>query len=124
MKKYGFSATAGAALFVFAVAARLSDMNFPSEDVLTQSLMLLSDACLLPGVILLGVGGLLFVSGTGMFDIISYTLMSITGGGGVGYYEYKCERKSRKRNPAPTLFVGVGFLILSIVFGLIYCLFI
>lgn len=121
MKKYGFSAAAGAALFVFAAVIELSDTNFNSDDTLTQSLMLLSDACLLPGVIMCSVGGLVLISGTGLFDVISYALTSLTGGGGAGYYEYKCERKQRKRNPAPTLFVGVGFLFLSIVFGLIYC---
>ncbi len=121
MKKYGFSAAVGAALFVFAAAAGLSGTRTEAGNALAQSLILLSDACLLPGVLLLSAGGLAFVSGTGMFDVISYTLSLLTGGG-TGYYEYKCERKKRKRNPAPTLCVGVGFLLVSILFGTVYCL--
>ena len=120
VKKYGLSVAAGVVLFVFAAVVRLSGGDFQLGDGLSGILMLLSDACLLPGAILCSVGALIFISGTGMFDIISYTLTSLTGGG-AGYYEYKNQKKAKKRNPTPMLFAGVGFLFLSIVFGFLYC---
>lgn len=93
----------------------------------------LSDCSLIPGILLIGLYLLAWLSNDGMFDGIGYAgkfaISMIIPNHKVysakdGYYKYKQE-KAEKRSKSinkDALFVGLGYLIIAIIFYVIYLL--
>lgn len=88
----------------------------------------LCDGFFVPAVILLGVGGIIFVRNRGSFDLAGYGISSVffTAFPGLRHrekeepFEY-IERKRSERKPAPEfLITGGTFLLLTVVFLVIY----
>lgn len=94
---------------------------------------LLCDGCFVAAVLLLGCGGILFCQKKGAFDIFGYGMKSALGlilpGASLmdsdvkeDYFTY-CERKAKERkNHHQPVLVGLGYLVLSGVFMVIYTL--
>ncbi len=91
---------------------------------------LLSDACMLPGALIGGVGVLVFASNGGFFDMLAYGVIhffdlfrpNVRNEKYRNYYEYKQTKAGRKRQFAHMLVVGLFFLILSGIFSLVWYL--
>ena len=86
----------------------------------------LSDSCLIVGVIFGGVGGLSYMAGEGFYDIFGYGIKTVwklfrTGKPAGEFADYKAE-KAKERRPwrKEMFFTGLGFLLLSAVFWLLY----
>ena len=86
----------------------------------------LSDGCFISAVIFIGMGGLLWISTTGFFDIFSYSFKSLLvlfsplkkASEHPHYYEYKCEKEA-KREGKPithtTLIAGLVIMAASLI---------
>ncbi len=86
-----------------------------------QVLRILSDAFFVPGVILAGVGLLIFASNGGAFDMLSYAFIrffdlfrrDVRNKKYKDFYEYREAKKDKKRGMAFMLIVGVIFIALA-----------
>lgn len=89
----------------------------------------ISDGFFVAGFLFAGVGALIWLSSTGTLDIISYGFKSLlvlftpykkkVGEG--GFYEYKVRQKEKRKGvPFQILWVGLGYVLLSLMFTLIY----
>ncbi len=89
---------------------------------------LLSDACIVSGVMVGGVGALVFASNSGVFDMLAYGIQHIfdlfrPNGRSERYrdfYEYKQSKGDRHRPVAFMLAVGLVFLALSGIFSTVW----
>ena len=92
----------------------------------------LSDGCFVVGLWLTGLGGLIWVSTTGFFDIMAYSirygLHALVGllipqkrTPGMSFYDYKLEREEKRRAPRyGLLLTGVALVVLSALFLWVY----
>ncbi len=113
---------------VAAIAVFVWRLNNPPSDLGSMPVMqALSDGFFVVGLLLLGFGILMWVSTTGVLDIITYGFKSLIylftpfqkERGTGGFYEYKLEKKEkRKAVPFEYLWIGAGMLILSFIFAL------
>lgn len=101
---------------------------FSSGDA-TVVMQKLSDACLAVGVVLFGVGLLIFCANHGAFDMLVWGLKSglarlipglATKFGKKTYAEYKEERDDRKKPFVFMLLVGLCFIVLAVLFVILY----
>ncbi len=81
----------------------------------------LSDACFSSGVMLSGVGGLLFAASRGVFDLMFYSVHSLftitfrrEQRGSLA--EYTAERQEKRRDFKELIVTGVVFIVLSVIF--------
>ena len=101
--------------------------NYPSDMEFMPVMQALSDGFFIIGMICTGFGLIMWISTTGVLDIISYGFKSILylftpltkekdeG----GFYEYKLEKQAkRKEVPFEYLWLGVGALVFSIIFAM------
>ncbi len=91
---------------------------------------ILSDSCLLPGVLLSGMSVLGWIGSKGTYDIFGYTGHSFLAMfkrdsyfAKESYYDY-CSRKNTERKPfnLPRLIVGVAFILLGVALTVVYLL--
>ncbi|MBQ8249901.1 MAG: DUF3899 domain-containing protein [Clostridia bacterium] len=82
---------------------------------------ILSDCFIIPGVVLTGFALLSYISCTGVFDMLTYSVYSLinTDEKG-GYYDYKCRKKEKRTLYHGTLFCGIGFTALGMIFLALY----
>ena len=81
----------------------------------------LCDAFFVSGVLLAGIGGLLFVSSKGVFDLAFYSVRSLftitfRKERSESPSEYIERKRDERRNWKPQLFTGLIFILLSVVF--------
>lgn len=114
---------------VLALAIAYWRFNNHPADYDIDVMYALSDGFFLVGAANLAFGALLWISTTGIFDIISYGFKSVLylftlrkkDKDEGGYYEYKLRKQeNRKAVPFETLWIGAGLLILGIVFYFIW----
>ena len=84
----------------------------------------ISDGFFVVGLIFAGIGLLLAISSTGIFDMLGYafksliylfTPMTIDRSQG-GFYEYKMRKKEQRRAvPLYILWVGIAFIVIALV---------
>lgn len=108
-----------------------------SKDVFGQTdakavMQILSDGFLVPGVLLAGVGLLIFASNGGAFDMLAYGFRLLFVGlqnlfrkdkiekKYKDYYEYHESRSKSKISIAFMLIIGVVFILLAVIFLLCY----
>ncbi len=104
--------------------------NFWTETDLAQKYRILSDAFTVPGVILIMVSLLIWVSSEGFFDGITYALKQVSGMfipsvgrkyKHVKYHEYKAEKKEKRLHGYWfLLFVGLVFVAIAVVFLILF----
>lgn len=103
--------------------------NIPSDKTVTNYLKVLSDSCLIPGVIVLCMYVLTLVSKEGIFDGLTYSFKYVVNKfvpsrkvlENESYYDYKKEKaEKRKSSYVEALVVSIFFICLSILFYLLY----
>ena len=108
--------------------------DYPAEESKTQMVMhYLSDSTIIPGIFLILLYGLAWVAKDGIFDGIGYASRFVGAmfipnlkmyKGRDGFYEYKkqkAEKREKELNKDP-LIVGIGYLVLGIIFYILYCI--
>lgn len=114
---YAVSAVVGMVVFTIIVCTK----KIWNYDDGKQVLRILSDAFFVPGVILAGVGLLIFASNGGAFDMLSYAFIrffdlfrrDVRNKKYKDFYEYREAKKDKKRGMAFMLIVGVIFIALA-----------
>lgn len=99
-----------------------------SQTDVTVVMQILSDAFFVPGIILSGVGLLVFASNGGVFDMLAYaTIMFFSlfkknprNRKYKDFYEYRQAKKEKKRGFAFMLIVGLAFIAVSVIFVICY----
>ena len=123
--KYSITVAVGAAVAAFLVWQH----DLFGTDSIVRSFHILSDAFVVPGVLLLMVGVLIWVANFGIFDMLGYA------GSRVGmmfipsykkydhqtYYDYKERRKDKRISGYSfILHVGLAFFAVGVVFLILY----
>ena len=114
---YVVSAVVGMVVFTIIVCTK----KIWNYDDGKQVLRILSDAFFVPGVILAGVGLLIFASNGGAFDMLSYAFIrffdlfrrDVRNKKYKDFYEYREAKKDKKRGMAFMPIVGVIFIALA-----------
>ena len=97
---------------------------------LAEKYKLLADAFTIPGILLIMVAALVWVSSEGFFDGISYAVTQFSGMiiPSIGkkykhmkYYDYKMEKKEKRSGGYSFLFfVGLLFTVIAVVFVILF----
>ncbi|MGN0818597.1 MAG: DUF3899 domain-containing protein [Candidatus Coproplasma sp.] len=98
--------------------------NVTGQESVKPVLTILSDAFFVPGVILAGVGLLVWVSAGGVFDMLAYGAImffdlfrkDLSNRKYKDFYEYRQAKKEKNRDFGFLLLVGLVFIAVSIVF--------
>lgn len=88
----------------------------------------LSDAFIVPGIMTLGLGGLIFCTNGGVFDMLAFGVIKLFD---VlkkdlkkvkyhDFYEYRQSKEGRNREYAHLLIIGALFVIIGIIFIFVY----
>lgn len=119
--------TSGAAVLAGVIVMWLEGF-FSGLDVINQ-MRVLADAFSVPGVLLIMIGVLVWVSSEGIFDAFGYAfyharamfIPSFRAYKHVTFYDYKMERSGKRAHGFSFLFfTGLGFLAVGIVFTVIH----
>lgn len=87
----------------------------------------LSNGALVPGVLFVGISGMMWIAGEGLFDGIKYSMSSLMARMRgrekryASYYDYT-RREKKKGSSYPMLFPGLFFLAAAIILTLLYYL--
>ncbi len=114
----------GLIVFIGIISAR----NIFTEESTKEIYRILSDGLAIPGVVITGIGLLVFLSNEGAFDIIGYGLILFIGKFKKNvsdrkyetFYDYKLAKHANKNSFAHILLVGLFFLALGILFTILY----
>ena len=115
---YGIALAVGLGIALAVAFYRGLSLHQPGHMIASA----LSDGFFVAGVLIFGVGGLMLISYTGFFDMISYGMRSFfililphkMPEKEPKFYDYKVEKEKRRGKPTYTLLiVGAGLLLLS-----------
>ena len=100
--------------------------GFTLDGELVDKYRILADAFTIPGILMLMVGCLVWISTTGFFDILSYAFINLkerlvpfvgAKSEHETYYDYKVRKgKSRASGYAYMFVVGAAFMVIALVF--------
>ena len=120
-------------LLPFAVGAAVSAVvYFLGSSSQRGTVHLLCDAFFVAGVLVMGFGGLHFVSNQGLFDIMSYSVKSVfhihwpwtaprtADEGKESFADYKERKRASRRSSAGTILAGALYLVLAVAMLLVY----
>ncbi len=119
-------------LITFVVGLILALWVMISKDLFAEERVymiyqILAESFSVPAVLMLGFGGLVFVSNEGMFDSLSYGLTSFMDlfrkekrNKFKTFYDYKESKKDRSMSFGYLLICGIVFVAIAIVFHLLY----
>ncbi len=122
---YGISLLIGAAMALIIMGVR----GIFTETEPREVMRLLSDAFFVPGVLLAGVGLLVFATNGGVFDMLAYSVLlffnlfrkNVQDRKYRDFYEYREAKKGRKRKSlAFLLVVGLFYILLAAIFLIVY----
>jgi|GEM_PF-1650850 len=125
LKYYGITFLVATVVFVGFAATR---GLFTATDALTIYTAI-SDGAALAGILSMATGSLIYVSGQGVFDAISYSFNRIAAQfvPGVGllkpkedYYEYITKKHTKPIKVSHLIYVGLFYTIIAIVFTVLY----
>lgn len=127
--RYGITTAVGGAI----AAGILWMLNVSGAETPADTYGILADAFTVPGVLMLGVAGLLWVSSDGFFDALGYAASSVGSMliplfGGMSkhqtYYEYVQSKKGKRVHGYSFLvWEGLAFLTVGIIFWILYASF-
>lgn len=112
----------GLALWIIGV----SYQGLPQTAAASEWFRILSNGALIPGILFLGISGLTWISGEGLFDGIRYsmsTLLKRLQGKNKrygSYYDYT--QREKKRPSYPMLLPGLLFLAAAVILTVLYYL--
>ena len=119
--------TCGVGFFGVAIVLYLRGYDFSMP--LVEQYKILSDAFMVPGAILACSSILAWVASEGTFDMISYglrrgasSLIPFARHNDETFYDYKVKKKAKREGRSAwfLLFVGLGFLLVMLVFNILY----
>ncbi|MGN0814599.1 MAG: DUF3899 domain-containing protein [Candidatus Coproplasma sp.] len=118
--KYIISVAVGLVAAVIIIFTR----DITGQENVKNVLTILSDAFFVPGVILGGVGLLVWATSGGVFDMLAYGVITlfdtfrkdISKRKYKDFYEYRQAKKGENRNVVFLLLVGLAFIAVSAVF--------
>ena len=121
---YIITAIVGIIIFVIIICVK----KIWSEDETYAVMRTLSDACFVPGVLLAGIGLIIFASNGGAFDMLAYAVIrffdlfkrDVRNKKYKDFYEYREAKKDKKRGMAFMLLVGAVFILLAVIFLIAY----
>lgn len=131
MKKvlpYLITAAIGAAIAILIMFAVYRVHTYaPTAENAKNIMKILSDSFFVPGVILSGVGLIIFASNGGAFDILAFAFIRFfdllrkdVKGKYKDYYEYRQAKKDRHTKMFFMLAVGLVFIAIAVVFLIVY----
>lgn len=120
-------------LITFGIGAVMSFLSawalglFSAESA-TEVMKALSDGCAISGVLLIGVGLLVFASNAGMFSIVSYGAImfvnafrrDVSKRKYKTYYDYTEAKKDKKKKFSHLLLTGLAFVVLAVFFLILF----
>ena len=123
--QYGITAAVGLAIALLIMNAQGLFVLFGNN---ADTYSILSDAFFVPGMVMVSVGALIWIAGTGLFDSVSYALtvaahaiIPFMKNKPKSYYDYKSEREGKTTKiPMFILYTGGGFLVIAVVFLIVY----
>lgn len=91
-------------------------------------MQILSDAFFVPGVLLAGVGLIIFASNGGAFDMLGFAVLlffnlfrkDVNKRKYKDFYEYRQAKKDKKRSMAFMLIIGLIFIAIAVIFIIVY----
>ena len=114
----------GAVLWLISVLYQ----GLPQASNTKEWFLILSNGALIPGVLFVGISGMMWVAGEGLFDGIKYSMSSLMARMRghekryATYYDYT--RREKKEAPSfPMLFPGLTFLAAAVILTLLYHLY-
>ena len=124
MKKYIITTIIG---LVF-VALILISKDIIFQENAKDVIHILTDSFFVVGVVISGFGAIIFASNEGTFDMLAFGILKffdlfkrdITKVKYRTFYDYRVERQQHKHGFGVMLIVGLGFLLVSVIFLLIY----
>ena len=122
--KYGITVIAASLVTIIT----LYNQGFNTSLEITEKMRLLADAFTIPGVVLVMLGCLVFVSTSGFFDMISFgiargvsMLIPFSHKSKETFYEYKTRKNEERFTGYSFLFyVGAVFVAVAIVFTVLF----
>ena len=88
---------------------------------LRDTLGIISDSFVIPGAILIGFALLSYISQTGVFDMLTYSVRSLVKtDNNEDFYAYRCRKKEKRTQSHGTLFLGISFVIIGMIFLSLY----
>lgn len=124
-KSIKYFITVGCGLIIALLVAMSSDLFSQTQAFII--FRILSDSCLVAGVLITGMGLLLFVSNEGAFDGITYGFKVLfqmfkpkVKPVKESYYDYRVARGRNKLAFGFLVICGSAFLVLSIIFTILY----
>lgn len=131
MKKvlpYLISAVIGAAVAILIMFASYKIHTVPPvKESVREIMTILSNSFLVPGVILVGVGLIIFASNGGAFDMLAFAVIrffDLFKKGAKGkykdFYEYRAAKKDREFKTSFMLWVGLAFIAVAVIFLICY----
>lgn len=122
--KYLITVAVGLVIAFFALLARDIFHLAATVDIMKA----FCDAFFVSGVLLTCIGGLVFVSNGGVFDMLAYGVRTfftafkrnVTDRKYKDFYEYREAKKGKKRSFAFLLVVGIAYIAVSMVFLALY----
>ncbi len=125
-RRYLIASLAGIAMVVAVLLTRKTFGKLDGQAILQD----LSDAFFVPGVLIISMGGLMFVAENGVFDMLNFSIRKvITLVRGQKYreeqpktyYDYVQAQDAKPRTGFGYLLkVGAAFLVLAVIFTLLY----
>ncbi len=78
---------------------------------------IISDSFVVPGVILIGFALLSYISHTGIFDMLTYSVYSLVKTDkNEDFYAYRCRKKEKRTQSHGTLFLGISLVVIGMIF--------
>lgn len=114
----------GLALWLFCVFYQ----GLPQTSDAREWFRVLSNGALIPGVLFVGVSGMVWIAGEGLFDGIKYSMSSMMARirghekRYATYYDYS-QREKKDAPSFPLLFPGLLFLAAAVILTLLYYLY-
>ena len=121
---YLITATVGIIIFIIIICVK----KIWNADETYAVMHILSDASFVPGVMLAGMGLIIFASNGGAFDMLAYATIrffdlfrrDVRNKKYKDFYEYREAKKDKKRGMAFMLIVGAAFIVLAGIFLIVY----
>ena len=106
-------------------------MDFGAGQTTSMNARILSDGCFVAGMMLTGVGLLVWISTTGFFDMFSYGFHSLLvlfsslkkPEEHETFFDYKMAKEEKRGKPmAAIVIVGIGYILLSLICYVVYAM--
>ena len=115
--RFTFDIAVGVGMFLLTGVNRGLSVSLELHDIFG----ILSDCFIIPGAVLIGFALLSYISCTGVFDMLTYSVYSLVkADNNDDFYNYKSHKKEKRTRYHGTLFLGSVFVSLGMIFLVLY----